>query len=230
MEMNTKPVIKAASEIIKYPDMLHESGSIGFLEKIIIGNIIYMIKPKLVIETGLFKGYTHKYLTDFIALNEINGCRVVSFDLPDVVNSFKKNNSGYDKNGLIEVVGGKLPDSLLKFLSQTSETIDFAIVDSDHSYSGVLNDLNAIGPRLREGGYIFSHDYRPFDEKYFGTTRAIDEYCIKNDYDYLPLFSETDIVWGSALLRKSEKCRTRNNRLNQFRFSFKKFFKRLRLY
>ena len=125
-----------------------------------------------------------------------------------------------------ELIGGNLPDSLRKFLAQTPELVDFAVVDSDHSYQGVLNDLDTIGPRLREGGYIFCHDYRPFDEKYLGTSRAIDEYCINNDFDYLPLISETDTVWGSALLRKSEKYRTRNKRRqNKIKLLVRKFFK-----
>ena len=60
MEMNTKPLIKPTTEIIKYSDMEHESGLIGFWEKRLIGNIIYMIEPILSIETGLFKGYIHQ--------------------------------------------------------------------------------------------------------------------------------------------------------------------------
>jgi hypothetical protein len=64
MKMNTKALIKSAIEIIKYPDMMHGTRSIGFWEKILIGNIIYMIKPRLGIETGLFKGYMHQYIAD----------------------------------------------------------------------------------------------------------------------------------------------------------------------
>ena len=133
-----------------------------------------MIRTKLIIETSLFRGYTHKYISDFISLNKIYGCRIVSFDLSEVVNAFKKKNPDYVTNGIGEFVGGKLPDSLRKFLAQTSDAIDLAVVDSDHSYLGVLNDLNTIGPRLREGGYIFCHDYCPFDKKYHGTSHAID--------------------------------------------------------
>jgi len=224
--MNTKPEIKLTSEIIKYPEMSHEAGSIGFLEKIFIGNFIYMIRPTLIIETGLFKGYTHKFISDFVILNKIQGCRIVSFDLSEVVQSFKEKNPDYIENGVSEFVGGNLPESLQQFLKHTSELIDFAVVDSDHSYEGVLNDLNAIGPRLKEGGYIFCHDYRPFDEKYMGTTLAVDEYCLSNGYDYLPLFTETETVWGAALMRKPEKYRSRIKRhLNKVRSSFNKIIK-----
>ena len=226
MGNNTKPEIKTASEVITYPDMLHETGSIGFLEKMYIGNLLYMIKPKLIIETGLFKGYTHKYIVDFITLNEIPGCRIVSFDLPDVINRFRKTNSDFTKDGISELIGGNLPDSLRKFLEQTPEAIDFAVIDSDHSYRGVLNDLNAIAPKLREGGYIFCHDYRPFDKKYRGTSQAIDEFAINNGYDYLPLISETDTVWGAALLRKPEKYRTRTKRhLKKVKYLLKRFIR-----
>lgn len=226
METTTNIVKKHQQDVISYPEMLHEPGSIGFLEKILISNIIFMISPKLIIETGLFKGYTHKFVSNFIATNKIPDCRVVSFDLPDVVNQYKKENPDCESNGISEIVGGTLPDSLQSFLRRTSDKVDFAIIDSDHSYQGVLNDLKTIGPSLSEGGYIFCHDYRPFDEKYIGTSQAIDEFSIANGYDYLPLMAEAGTVWGSALLRKPEEYRTRNKRgSNKIKNIMKRFIK-----
>lgn len=40
-----------------------------------------------------------------------------------------------------------------------SKTIDFLIVDGDHSYEGVKTDLEVWLPLVKKGGMIFIHDY-----------------------------------------------------------------------
>jgi hypothetical protein len=35
---------------------------------------------------------------------------------------------------------------------------DFAFIDGDHRYQGVLNDLRALAPILNNGAYVLLHD------------------------------------------------------------------------
>jgi cephalosporin hydroxylase len=39
------------------------------------------------------------------------------------------------------------------------ESLDFVFVDADHTYNGVMRDLNAWVPKIRVGGIIAGHDY-----------------------------------------------------------------------
>lgn len=39
------------------------------------------------------------------------------------------------------------------------DKIDLLLVDGDHSYEGVVRDLNAWLPHVRDGGLVFLHDY-----------------------------------------------------------------------
>ena len=38
------------------------------------------------------------------------------------------------------------------------EQFDFILIDGDHSYEGVTNDLKAYYPLLKKGGHVFVHD------------------------------------------------------------------------
>jgi hypothetical protein len=47
---------------------------------------------------------------------------------------------------------------------------DFVFVDGDHTYNGVLRDIEAVSPFLHEGGYVLFHNVH-----YFEVRDAIDE-------------------------------------------------------
>lgn len=61
-------------------------------------------------------------------------------------------------------------------------SVDFLIIDSDHSYEGVKADLHAWLPHIARGGLVFIHDYdadgtRFADhERYPGTKQAVQEF------------------------------------------------------
>lgn len=198
--------VKKSEEIVQYPDAYHESGSIAYYEKIAIGNILLICRPKLIVETGLYKGYTHRFIIDFLRLNGLAGCRVVSFDYPDVVASLLQDRQFYESSPQSELIGGALPASLGDFLRTCIEPVDFAVIDADHTYRGVLRDMKMIVPRLRPGGYVFCHDYRPNDPKYAGLVAAVDSYCYINGLNILPLLPNeevnTDDLWGAAIIHK----------------------------
>lgn len=40
----------------------------------------------------------------------------------------------------------------------TDESLDFVLLDGDHSYNGIMADLNNYYPKLKKGGYMFIHD------------------------------------------------------------------------
>jgi hypothetical protein len=198
--------IRKATEVISFPDMEHHTGSIGFVEKMVIGELLIIAQPKLVIETGVYRGFTTKFVCEFLKNNGLLGCRIKAFDMPDVVQELQTD-PYFASEKSIELVGGLLPGSLRRHLEAIEQMVDFAIVDADHSYKGVTGDLEALAPYMRPGGYIFTHDYRKGDPDYEELIAAVDHFAVTRGFAMLPLnpakFEDRDI-WGSALLRKPD--------------------------
>ncbi len=64
------------------------------------------------------------------------------------------------------------------------EHFDFVFIDADHSYEGVMRDVEAWTPKIRKGGYIIGHDI------HFPTVmKAVNE-LYGNDYN-----REDDFIW-----------------------------------
>jgi predicted O-methyltransferase YrrM len=198
-------VVRKATEVISFPDLEHHTGSIGFVEKMILGELLTIVQPKLVVETGTFRGCTTKFVCEFLKKNRLPACRIVAFDLPQVIQEIHKCDPYFASQDNIELVGGLLPASLKRYLETSAQMVDFAIVDSDHSYNAVLGDLETLAPHLQPGSYIFAHDYRRRDPEYMGLTAAVDHFAAMHGFAMLPL-NPSDLkgceVWGSALLRK----------------------------
>lgn len=56
------------------------------------------------------------------------------------------------------------------------KSADFIVVDSDHSYAGVKDDIEHYWPKLKAGGLMFFHDVKELSgEINAGTRQAIDE-------------------------------------------------------
>jgi predicted O-methyltransferase YrrM len=52
------------------------------------------------------------------------------------------------------------------------ESIDFIYIDGEHTYEGVKRDIELYQPKIKKGGYIAGHDYKP---KWTGVIKAVDE-------------------------------------------------------
>lgn len=64
--------------------------------------------------------------------------------------------------------------------------LDFVFIDGDHSYDGVMRDIKAWLPKIKQGGFIGGHDYG--QPRFAGLTKAVDEVFssrgIENDADH----------------------------------------------
>lgn len=52
-------------------------------------------------------------------------------------------------------------------------SVDFVFIDADHTYGGVVEDIKAWAPKVREGGALMGHDAS--HENFPGVTQAINE-------------------------------------------------------
>ncbi len=59
-----------------------------------------------------------------------------------------------------------------------SESVDVVFVDADHSYEAVKADLEFWWKKVRKGGQLLGDDYNSCHP---GTTKAVDEFAIKNN-------------------------------------------------
>ena len=71
------------------------------------------------------------------------------------------------------------------------KTLDFCYIDADHSYDGVIQDLELWIPKIKSGGIICGHDFITDGEYYdengnlvgvFGVEKAVLEYSEKNNW------------------------------------------------
>lgn len=222
--MNTllPPNIKTVADIVKFPEMLHQPGSIAYMEKMIIGQLVMIVQPQLIIETGVFKGQTTRFLADLIALNQLPTCRIISFDLPPVIEELRQSDPYFASHEEIELLSGHLPETLAKFLDVCEQPVDLAIIDAEHSYKAVTQELQLIHSKLKAGGYIFCHDYREHDPDYAGVKWAVDKFVASHRYQVLPLnpsqWKGQEIIWGAAILRKPMRSQA----------TVKKFYSQLR--
>jgi hypothetical protein len=199
------PVERRDADVVRFPPMQGQFGSIGYLEKMVIGELLLVTEPRFVVETGTFWGQTTRFLAEFVALNGLPGCRIVSFDLAKAIDDLRRADDFFERHPEVELVPGRLPGSLKRFLATSPEPVDFAIVDASHRYAAVAGELAVLHPRLRAGAYVFCHDYRPQDAGYEGTVYAVEHFAARRGYHLLPLVSrrtQGPLACGAALLRK----------------------------
>jgi predicted O-methyltransferase YrrM len=51
------------------------------------------------------------------------------------------------------------------------ESFDFIYIDADHGYPAVTDDIKNYLPKLKPGGWMLAHDYKPC----YGVKKAVDE-------------------------------------------------------
>lgn len=174
-------------ELIRFPELTDDSGSLTMMEKSLLGHFILLTRPHLIIELGVYRALTTQFMCDFLSQNRIDGY-VVGFDLPAVVAELRKSQMIQDLESCnrLSLIPGSLPESLTRWLDQTGESFGLALVDATHNYGSVKGELELLWPRLAEGGFILCHDY---SDKYEGVRYAVDSFATKNDAMVLALTS-----------------------------------------
>lgn len=104
-----------------------------------------------------------------------------NFKYIDLSKSFINLNEKYKENSNITLFKGA---SSLFFSTISDDFLDYIYIDGDHSYSGVLQDLEHARLKIKSNGYIFGHDYSINQNKTkeyysFGVKQAVDEFCVK---------------------------------------------------
>ena len=73
-------------------------------------------------------------------------------------------------------------------------SLDFVYIDACHSYQAVMEDLNAWYPKVKIGGIICGHDFRPSDlEIHEGVAQAVTDFFSSLNIE---LYQEDCDFWG----------------------------------
>jgi hypothetical protein len=152
---------------------------------IILYTVIRLLKPEIVLETGVASGISSAYI--LFALSENKKGKLFSIDLPYEVD--KKYPLNYIKKEGETFIpkekkpGWLIPEELKKEwhleLGKSSEklslllnklkSVDIFIHDSEHSYENMIWEYKTVWPFLKEEGILFSHDVN--------WNSAFDEFC-----------------------------------------------------
>ena len=209
-------------DVIRVPELHQQQGSLTPIEKLQLSILIAGVRPRILVETGVWRGRTTRFLSDFLTLNQIPGM-VYGFDRPEIVRELLVGDPFFTSATNIEFVTGDLPASLVNWLSRTNEQVDFALIDAHHSYYAVYRELSLLGPRMNPGGYIFCHDYGESGSKYEGVMCAVNDFSAKFGFSVLPLRSLNGVQihqsCQSAILHRPVNC-SRQRQL----FHWRKYF------
>ena len=170
------------------PPHTDSEGSLTAIEKSILGNFIALVKPKIILEIGMYKGATTRFICKFIEQNDIDSI-VIGFDFPEVIKSIKERNKSiqeYEKKSLLQMIPGTSPGSVNKWLIESKKLVDITLIDAEHEYGSVIKELNLLWPRLSEAGYILCHDY---SAKFDGVRYATDYFAKRHKAMILSLSS-----------------------------------------
>jgi hypothetical protein len=190
--------------------LLHQTrGSLSALEKCQLGILISAIRPKVIVETGVWRGATTRFLSEFLQLNSLPGF-VYGFDLPEIIDELIANDQFFASADNVRFVKGTLPHSLAAWLTSEHRNIDLALIDANHSFYSVYSELSLIAPRLAADGYIFCHDYGKPGTTFDRVMCAVNEFSRLNGFSVIPFYgqddSRPDLKCEAAILHRPVKA------------------------
>lgn len=124
------------------------------------GPVLYVIcrllKPKIVVETGVASGVSSTYILH--ALHKNAEGNLYSIDFPDP--SAKLPTGWLVPSSLKDrwrLIFGKSSKKLPTLLNEVSQ-VDIFLHDSDHSYANMMFEFETVWPYIRKGGLLLSDD------------------------------------------------------------------------
>ena len=113
--------------------------------------LIRAIKPKTVLETGIYNGFSTVIILS--ALNKNGSGKLYSTDVREGVGQMVKK---VDKSRWNKRIGA--PSSVLKDVLKEIGRPDIFVHDSDHSYTNMLYEFSSAYKKMKGKGFILSDD------------------------------------------------------------------------
>jgi hypothetical protein len=158
-----------------YRGQEYSFGAFNFNEAFLIYSLIRLLKPNIIVETGVCNGVSSAFILLGLK-NNFNG-QLYSVDFPEVADKkYGKNSFWEGKDGAVipaealpgwiipqdlkkrwHLILGKTQDELLPLLKRLKK-VDLFIHDSEHSYECMSFEYNSAYRFLTKNGVMVSHD------------------------------------------------------------------------
>jgi predicted O-methyltransferase YrrM len=190
--MNDAPL--AMADVIASAQVLMQPA-----ERLLLFSLVRALRPSRALEIGTHKGGSAMIIV--AALDEIGAGTLVCIDPAPVVSEADWGRVAH-RATLLE---GKSPDVLDEARAVVGGPIEFAFIDGDHGYGGVLRDIEGVLPLLADGAYVLFHD------AHFREVRQAIDHCLMRyalrlmDCGMLSVEenrdpTQHDVVWGGLRL------------------------------
>jgi predicted O-methyltransferase YrrM len=206
---------------IPFPELtLDSSHSLNPFEKSVLVHLLAASRPQTILELGVYKGITSKFIHQWLTQFNIKAT-IVGFDLDEVFSELVKDDSeiaALVKEDKLKLIPGFLPDTLVKFLSDNRSKIDLILIDAKHDYPSVYGELSLIWPHLSDHGFIICHDYHKPRIQY-----AVEKFSRKTGAQYLPILAnpEHTLVYSSLVILTKPKLKFSYKRWLIYHFQVK---------
>jgi predicted O-methyltransferase YrrM len=133
-------------------------------ERVLLYSLVLGLRPQRVLEIGSYRGGSA--VTIVAALDDIGAGALTCVDpSPQIA---PEHWAQVEHRATLHRVSS--PDGLSTLPVSQESLFDFAFIDGDHSYDGVVKDLNGVMPLLSDGAVLVFHDALHAD-----TGKAIDD-------------------------------------------------------
>lgn len=157
----SKKQLFSVNDVIEFPSIPTAYTSLTAAEKLLLGHFIQLISPNLIVELGCWQGLTIEFICNFLKNNNIKS-QVFGFDIPEVILHLRSENpciQNLENTQFLRLIPGRLPQSFANWLNSHNMMINLALIDANHSFVDVYNELKLIWSRLSPDGLILCHDY-----------------------------------------------------------------------
>ena len=98
--------------------------------------------------------------------------------------------SQFDSEQLSRKIGVNVGDSSTVLLQFPVQHFDWIYIDGNHSYEGVVKDINSAKTRVKEGGLLIFNDYTHWsipEMHEYGIPVALNEFCKNEGWEFVYL-------------------------------------------
>jgi predicted O-methyltransferase YrrM len=144
------------------------------------GPILYVIcrvlRPRIVVETGVASGVSSTYILHALDRNKLG--TLYSVDFPTSTDGLASGWLVPDRlRNRWHLTLGKSSEKLPVLLDENPE-VDVFLHDSDHSYENMMFEFKTVWPHIREGGLLLSDDTH-MNRSFFDFAREVDRKPIR---------------------------------------------------